>query len=161
MSDEPVEDLEQADVDALGRSYLDGLCRLAPSAARVCDKQLPNFERLGILAAILPRARIIHTRRDPLDTCVSCYVNRFPVGTPAVFGDLRALGMYYNDYLALMEHWRAVLDEPMFELDYKSSFRTWRVSSVACWSSAVSTGTTGACASSSRIARCSRSAATR
>ena len=114
-----IRDLEPDDVDALGRTYLDGLRSLAPSAQRICDKQLPNFAHLGVLAAILPRARIIHTRRDPLDTCVSCYVNRFPVGTPAVFGDLRALGMYYNDYLALMEHWREVLDEPMFELVYE------------------------------------------
>ncbi len=114
-----IRDLEQDDVDALGTSYLEGLRSLAPSAVRVCDKQLPNFAHLGVLAAILPRARIIHMRRDPLDTCLSCYVNRFPVGTPAVFGDLRALGMYYNDYLALMDHWRDVLDEPMWELEYE------------------------------------------
>ncbi len=116
---ECIEDLEPADVDALGNAYLDRLRGHAPSAARICDKQLPNFERLGILAAMLPRARVIHTRRDPLDTCVSCYVNRFAAGTPSYLGDLRALGMYYNDYLALMEHWRQVLDVPMFELDYE------------------------------------------
>ncbi len=114
-----IRDLESADVDALGSAYLARLRDHAPSAARICDKQLPNFERLGILAVMLPHARVIHTRRDPLDTCVSCYVNRFAAGTPSYLGDLRALGMHYNDYLALMEHWRQVLDAPMLELDYE------------------------------------------
>jgi hypothetical protein len=114
-----VRDMDQADVDALGRWYVEGLERIAPRADRVCDKQLSNFAHLGVVAAILPGARVIHVRRDPIDTCLSCYVNRFAPGTPGYLSDLRLLGLYYNDYLALMEHWRGVLQIPMLELDYE------------------------------------------
>jgi len=114
-----VRDLDQADVDALSRSYLEPLRSLAPSAARVCDKQLSNFGHLGVAAAILPGVRVIHVRRDPMDTCLSCYVNQFAPGTPAYRSDLRSLGLFYNDYRAVMEHWRGVLDVPMLELDYE------------------------------------------
>ena len=114
-----VRDLDQADVDALSRQYLERLRSLAPSADRVCDKQLSNFQYLGVVSAVLPGARIVHVRRDPLDTCLSCYVNRFAPGTAAYLSDLRSLGLFYNDYLAVMEHWRGVLDIPMLELDYE------------------------------------------
>ncbi len=114
-----VRDLDQADIDALSRSYIQRLRSLAPSADRVCDKQLSNFQYLGVVAALLPGARVIHVRRDPLDTCLSCYVNRFAPGTPAYLSDLRSLGLFYNDYRAVMEHWRGVLDIPMLELDYE------------------------------------------
>jgi len=114
-----VRDLDQADVDALSRSYLDRLRSLAPSAVRVCDKQLSNFQHLGVVAAILPGARVIHVRRDPMDACLSCYVNRFAPGTPAYLSDLRSLGLFHNDYRAVMEHWRAALDIPILELDYE------------------------------------------
>ena len=114
-----VRDLDQADVDALSRSYLEGLRSVAPSADRICDKQLSNFQYLGVVAAILPGVRVIHVRRDPLDTCLSCFVNRFAPGTPAYLSDLRSLGLFHNDYRAVMEHWRAVLDIPMLELEYE------------------------------------------
>ena len=114
-----VRDLDQADVDALSRSYVLGLTSLAPRADRVCDKQLSNFQHLGVVAAILPGVRVIHVRRDPMDACLSCYVNRFAPGTPAYLSDLRSLGLFHNDYRAVMEHWRGVLDIPMLELDYE------------------------------------------
>ena len=114
-----VRDLDQADVDGLSRSYVERLESIAPSADRVCDKQLSNFAHLGVVAAILPGVRVIHVRRDPLDTCLSCYVNRFAPGTPGYLSDLRSLGFFYNDYLAVMEHWRGVLENPMHELDYE------------------------------------------
>lgn len=115
---ECVRDLDAQDVNALSRAYLDGLGRLDRRAARVCDKYLFNYEHLGLIQALLPKARIIHSRRDPLDTCLSCFVNKFAPGTPAFTGDLVHLGLRYNDYLALMGHWRRVGVE-MMEVDYE------------------------------------------
>jgi tetratricopeptide (TPR) repeat protein len=116
-----VADLEPADAGALGTAYVDQLIALAPRdrARRICDKQLGNYEHLGAIALLLPGARIIHSRRDPLDTCLSCYSQKFAPGAPAYTRDLRHLGLLYNDYLALMAHWRAVLDIPMLEVDYE------------------------------------------
>jgi hypothetical protein len=66
----------------------------------------------------LPNARIIHARRDPLDTCVSCFSHNF--GHKSFTSDLRTLGRYYRSYEALMAHWRAVLPPGvMLEVQYE------------------------------------------
>ena len=114
-----VADLETGDIDTLADRYLETLRRPAPDAARICDKYLGNYEHIGLIATLFPDAAIIHTRRDPLDTCLSCYVQRFSAAMPAFTTDLRHLGAQYNDYLAVMEHWRRVLPGRIFELDYE------------------------------------------
>ncbi|MEE8459661.1 MAG: sulfotransferase, partial [Phycisphaerales bacterium] len=114
-----VADLARTDLPALGKSYLDQVRTLAPRVSRICDKQLASYELIGLIAMIFPRARIIHSRRDPLDTCLSCYVQKFAPGTPAYTGDLRNLGLAYNDYAALMAHWRGLLGERILEIDYE------------------------------------------
>ncbi|MHC4210431.1 MAG: tetratricopeptide repeat-containing sulfotransferase family protein [Planctomycetota bacterium] len=115
---ECVRDLDQEDVDDLARDYLQRLGRYAPQAARVCNKDLGNYQHLGLIAAVFPEARIIHARRDPLDTCLSCYVQKFAPGSHDYSADLRHLGLAYNDYLALMDHWRRT-GIPMLEVDYE------------------------------------------
>jgi tetratricopeptide (TPR) repeat protein len=117
---ECVADLEPADAEALAAGYLQGIRTLAPQARRICDKHLGNYQHLGLVAVLFPRARIIHCRRDPLDTCLSCYMQKFAPGTPAYTQDLRLLGLAYNDYLAIMDHWRAVLPPGrLLEVDYE------------------------------------------
>ena len=50
----------------------------APSwPVRIVDKTTVNFLHVGLIAALFPRARIIHTLRDPRDTCVSCLFHNF------------------------------------------------------------------------------------
>jgi hypothetical protein len=56
---------------------------------------------------MLPNACIIHTRRDPIDTCLSCFSIQF-AKVPYSF-DLGEIGRYYKAYIGLMEHWRTVL----------------------------------------------------
>ncbi len=116
---ECVADLDRGDLPTLGRSYLDQIRAVAPRATRVCDKQLASYELVGLIALIFPRARIIHSRRDPLDTCLSCYVQKFTPGAPAFSEDLRNLGLAYNDYMALMAHWRGLLGKRILEVDYE------------------------------------------
>jgi tetratricopeptide (TPR) repeat protein len=95
------------------------LRRRASRAIRVVDKDLRNFEHLGIIQRILPRARIIHCRRDPLDTCFSAYTKLFVGNFPFTY-DLRELGLYYRSYQSLMAHWRALLPSRAFiEVDYE------------------------------------------
>jgi hypothetical protein len=88
--------------------------------ARIVDKDLANFLHLGIIHRTFPRARIIHCRRDPLDTCFSAYTRLF-VGNLGFTYDLRELGRYYCDYHALMAHWRRELPRDVFlEIDYET-----------------------------------------
>jgi hypothetical protein len=56
----------------------------------------------------LPQARVIHTRRDPIDTGLSCFSNLFLAAQPFAY-DLGELGRYYRAYSALMEHWSEVI----------------------------------------------------
>jgi hypothetical protein len=68
---------------------------------------------------VLPNARIIHARRNPLDTCFSCFSLLFSGNQPYAY-DLGELGRYYRGYERLMTHWRTVLpDGVMIEVNYE------------------------------------------
>jgi hypothetical protein len=75
---------------------------------RITDKTLNNFFCIGLIHLTLPNARIIHTRRDPVDCCLSCFSRLF--GSQLSFTyDLGELGRYYRAYQGLMEHWSKIL----------------------------------------------------
>jgi hypothetical protein len=90
----------------------------ASGPARVVDKNPLNFLHLGLIATLFPRARIVHCRRHPADTCLSCYFQNF-AGAYAFVRDLRHLGEFYREYQRLMEHWAKVLPTPIFDLSYE------------------------------------------
>jgi len=105
---------------SLAERAIDRLRRFSPRADRIIDKDLGNFLHLGIAHRMFPRARIIHCRRDPLDTCFSAYTKLF-VGDYGFTYDMRELGLYYRNYHALMAHWRSVLPaETFMEIDYET-----------------------------------------
>jgi FkbM family methyltransferase len=93
------------------------LAGLGGDALRVLDKMPDNFLQLGLIATLFPRARVIHCRRDPMDTCVSCYLSYFR-GLHFTW-DLDDLGKYYRQYERLMAHWRQVLPLPLYEVQYE------------------------------------------
>ncbi|MEX2481316.1 MAG: sulfotransferase [Gammaproteobacteria bacterium] len=114
--------LRQVDTAILDRyagHYLAALEVRNSHAARVVDKLPHNFLHLGLIAALLPCAHVVHTRRDPRDTCLSMFFTKFNARTPYAT-DLAALGRHYRRYERLMAHWRAVLDLPLLELDYEA-----------------------------------------
>lgn len=90
----------------------------ATSAPRITDKFPLNFIHLGFIATLFPNARIVHCRRDPLDTGLSCYTERFSLEDDFTT-DLRHFGEYYLEAERLMKHWRAVLPMPILELHYE------------------------------------------
>jgi len=104
----------------LGRSYVEGLRRRAPDAVRITDKMPSHFMYLGLIHLALPRARIIHVRRSPLDTCLSCYTKLFIQGQHFTY-DLGELGRYYRHYAGLMAHWRGLLPPGrLLEISYEA-----------------------------------------
>lgn len=113
-----LEPLEQRAVDRAAREYLEHLDRLAPRARRVTDKMPLNFLHLGVIALLFPRARVIHCARDPLDTCLSCYMHNFAGNNPFVY-DLEHLGRFHREYQRVMAHWKQVLDLAMLEVVYE------------------------------------------
>lgn len=98
---------------ALGDEYL----RLVRSGAghhrHVVDKMPSNFLHAGFIHRILPDARIIHVRRDPVDTCLSCYTKLFTREQMFTY-DMGELGRFYRGYEKLMEHWRDILPADRF-----------------------------------------------
>ncbi len=115
--------LDQSACRRLGESYLDRLRAVSSDALRVTDKSPTNFLYLGLVARILPQAQIIHCRRNPLDTCLSCYFNHFPQGNEFT-NDLADLASYYADYQRLMAHWRKVLPIAILDVDYEALVST-------------------------------------
>jgi len=111
--------LSAASLRALGADYAARLAARAPAARRISDKLPANFQFAGLIHLALPGARLIHVRRDPLDTCWSCFATLFTAGQPFAC-DLGELGRYYRAYEALMSHWRAVLPAgAMLEIRYE------------------------------------------
>ena len=104
----------------LGEAYAARLSALAPTAARVTDKMPDNYFLLGLIRLILPEAKLLHVRRNPLDTCLSCYATYFTQGHAYAY-DLGELGSRYRMYRELMDHWNAVLPAgSILELDYEN-----------------------------------------
>jgi tetratricopeptide (TPR) repeat protein len=107
-------------VDGIAEGYLAKLRGIAPEARRIIDKDLTNFLHVGIIHRVFPRARVIHCRRDPLDTCFSAYTKLFQGGLNFTY-DQTELGRHYRDYDALMAHWRRVLPPHAFiEVEYEA-----------------------------------------
>ena len=111
--------LDEAASLALAQPYLDHLLALDDEAARVTDKMPSNFIHLGLIALLFPKARIIHCRRHPADTCLSCYFQNFSLPLRFAY-DLRDLGYYYRQYERLMTHWREVLPLPIHDIEYEA-----------------------------------------
>ncbi|MEJ2374859.1 MAG: sulfotransferase [Pseudolabrys sp.] len=93
----------------IGADYVLRLAALAPQGERVTDKLPSNFLYAGLIHLALPNAVIIHTMRNPVDTCVSCFSKLFKPGEQVFTYELGELGRYYRRYQQLMQHWRRVL----------------------------------------------------
>jgi tetratricopeptide (TPR) repeat protein len=103
----------------LGSDYVQSIKSAAPTAERIVNKLPLNFKYVGLIHLALPNARIVHLRRDPVDTCFSCFSLLF-TGNQSFTYDLGELGRYYRGYAALMEHWRNVLPRGvMIEVQYE------------------------------------------
>ncbi len=103
----------------LGENYLARLPVPPKGKLRITDKLPFNFFNIGLIHLALPNARIIHVKREPTDTCVSCFTNLFKSGNEFSY-DLAELGRFYRYYRALMTHWRSVLPPgAMIEVTYE------------------------------------------
>ena len=82
------------------------------------DKMLGNFLRLGMLAAMFPKAKVLHCARDAEATCVSCYTNLFARGLKFTY-DLYGLGRAWHSYQRLMQYWQDVLPMSLYNVSYQ------------------------------------------
>ncbi len=117
---EALADLALPELAALGAAYLD---RTLPNRRlgrpRFVDKFPGNVLHIGLIQLILPNARIIDVRREPMACCVSLFKQLFAEGQGYSY-DLAELGRYYRDYLALTAHFDAVLPGRVHRVDYET-----------------------------------------
>ncbi len=118
-------ELVDEDLRQLGQAYLDAIDREgglegAGPARRVTDKMPSNFVYTGLIHLALPQARIIYARRDPVETCMSCFTKLFSGSQPFAW-DLGELGRYWRACDTHMAHWRDLLPPEVYlEIDYEA-----------------------------------------
>jgi tetratricopeptide (TPR) repeat protein len=105
---------------SLGRRYLEAIRgRGWRGRGRFVDKTLENYLHVGAIALMFPRAVILHTVRDPVDTCLSCFRQLFAQGAETLY-DLGEIGAEYVAYRRMMDHWRQVLPGRVVDVDYEA-----------------------------------------
>ncbi|MCB9838336.1 MAG: sulfotransferase [Phycisphaeraceae bacterium] len=106
-------------LDTGAQKYAEALHKLSPGAEIVTDKMPANARHLGLIAAMLPQAKVIHCVRDARDTCLSCYFHDF-LGVGNIYTyDLANLGDYFADQWRLIKHWKRTLDIPILDVVYE------------------------------------------
>jgi tetratricopeptide (TPR) repeat protein len=98
---------------ALAAAYLQRLESDAGAVRRIVDKATVNSDHVGLIHSVFPRARFIYLQRDPIDTCLSCYFQRFSLSLNFTM-DLSDLAHYYREHRRLIAHWRSVLPPEVF-----------------------------------------------
>ena len=114
--------LNEDSVRDIGEEYIKSIRAICPDEKiiRITDKMPGNYNNIGVIASTLPHAKIIHCRRNPIDTCLSCYKQNFAVGQYWSY-DLEELADEYLRYLEIMEFWREILPDKFIEIDYEET----------------------------------------
>ena len=114
---EILKELDESKLSEMGNNYLSETTWARRNAPFFIDKMPNNFIHIGLIKTILPNAKIIDTRRDPMDTCFSCYKQFFARGQLFTYS-LEDLGNYYTDYIKAMNHWHNVYGKDIFTVHY-------------------------------------------
>ncbi|WP_346837452.1 sulfotransferase [Microbulbifer sp. SAOS-129_SWC] len=124
VSDEPrypgvLHELEPAQLEQLGRQFIEETRIHRQGAPLFIDKMPNNFRHIGLIRLMLPNAKIIDARRHPLACCFSGFKQLFADGQEFTYG-LKQIGEYYRDYVRLMAHWDRVLPGKVLRVHYES-----------------------------------------
>ena len=114
---EVLKELDDLKISKLGKDYISETTWARDKAPFFIDKMPNNFIHIGLIKTILPNAKIIDTRRDPMDTCFSCFKQFFARGQLFTY-TLEDLGNYYTDYIRAMNHWHKVYGKDIFTVHY-------------------------------------------
>lgn len=113
--------IEQAkDIAGMYEATLRKIAGTATNPTHITDKMPHNFLYAGLIALLFPNAKIIHTMRNPLDTCLSIYFQNFNNGHDYA-SDLTNLGFHYKQYQRIMQHWHSVLPGRILEIKYEDT----------------------------------------
>ena len=114
---EVLKELDDMQLSDLGKNYILETAWARDRAPFFIDKMPNNFIHIGLIKTILPNAKIIDTRRDPMDTCFSCFKQFFARGQLFTYS-LEDLGNYYSDYIRAMNHWHNIYGKDILTVHY-------------------------------------------
>ncbi|HUG99504.1 MAG TPA: sulfotransferase [Gammaproteobacteria bacterium] len=122
--------LDEQRLAALADDYLAHLQHLFPDSRRagaiITDKRPDNFLLIGLIKRLFPKARIIHTVRNPLDNGFSIFMQHLDQRAMRYSSDLGDIGHYYGQYRRLMAHWKRLYGESILDFDYDAFVRAPR-----------------------------------
>ncbi len=96
------------DFPGMAGEYLQRIRDIDSTAKCITDKMPANFFYIGFIHLMFPKAKIIHSMRDPMNSCFSCYSRLFNETMEFAY-NLQTLGNYYRRYMKIMQHWHSVL----------------------------------------------------
>jgi tetratricopeptide (TPR) repeat protein len=103
----------------LAKHYLESMPKVPKGTLRISDKMLTNYYYIGLINLVFPNAKIINTRRNPVDTCISCFSKLFREDLPFTY-EMGEIGRYYRRYHVLMEHWKKIVPAgTILEVNYE------------------------------------------
>lgn len=110
--------LSNEELQQMGRDFIEDTRLHRQGAAFFTDKMPNNFRHIGLIHLILPNAKIIDARRDPMDCCFSGFKQLFAQGQEFTYG-LEEIGLYFADYVALMDHWHHTLPGKILHVQHE------------------------------------------
>lgn len=110
----------QLDPTALGQAYSDATRNYADMGPHFVDKMPTNFLYAPLIARALPKARFIHLRRGPMDSCFSSYKQLFAEAYSHSY-DLEEMARHHIRYLRLMDCWRDLLGDRLLDVSYEDT----------------------------------------
>lgn len=113
-----IEKSTRVDMSALGAAYLESTRARGVEKACLIDKTPANFLYLGLIAKALPRARIIHLTRHPMDAGYAIYKTLFRLGYPYSYR-LQDIAAYMAAYRQLMAHWHQMMPGRILDVAYE------------------------------------------
>ncbi|MGB8815350.1 MAG: sulfotransferase [Paracoccaceae bacterium] len=115
-----VASLSDEEIISVGRDYEAMMRARFGDAPHLTDKSIQTYQFLGLFKLAMPRAKIIVVRRDPRDTLLSIYKNKFPDGTHLYAYDLADLGHYYTTFTQMIDFWRNLVPDWFYEVQYEA-----------------------------------------
>ena len=112
-------DLNKENISSYGNMYIDETRWARKDNNFFIDKMPNNFPHIGLIKMILPNAKIIDARRNPLDGCFSCFKQYFAKGQHFTY-DLDDVARYYKDYLKIMKFWNNYFPDDIHTVCYEN-----------------------------------------
>jgi Tfp pilus assembly protein PilF len=112
-------EIDKETIQLMGNTYLNRIRKYSHSSQYIIDKLPQNFIHIGFISLLFPNAKIIHCRRNPKDTCLSCYSNCFEKQNLPYTYTLKELGQFYRLYLDYMKFWKQILPSRIYDIEYE------------------------------------------